>query len=98
MEILVRNNAGIPSKYIRLLKWRIRKTQEKFGSIIYTEVYISKEGNSKPLYSATIKIGVPGNDIILRHRSTDLKKLWRDSFKDVNRYLNKNKVSYASSL
>ena len=88
MEIIVRNHANIPNKYVRFIKWKIRSAQRKFNRLIYTEVYISREGMH---YRAVIKLGIPGNDIILRNQSDSLKSLWQKSSKDMLRYIRKHK-------
>ena len=65
MNFIVRNQAQIANKYIRFAKWRIRKLNRKFNSMIYSEIFIKKEGRRPELYVATVKLGVPGPDIII---------------------------------
>lgn len=91
MKISIRNQAGIPNKYIRFVKWKIRNIQSKFNELLYFEAYISKEGSSVPRYKTVLKLGVPGHDIILSHQSANLKELWSKSMQSVQRYLRKSK-------
>jgi len=92
MKIIVRNNAEIANKYVRFIKWKIRTINEKFKvNLLYAEVYITKEGQSHVEYKSTIKLGIPGNDIVLINKSVDLKALWSKSSKDIARYLKESK-------
>ena len=91
MRITVKNQTTISNKYIRLMKWKIYGIKEKFDDLIYAELFINEEGNNPKNYICTMKLGVPGNDIILRHKSEDLRKLWYDSSRAAMRYLNKYK-------
>ena len=91
MKIIVQNNADLPNKHIRLLKWKIYRIKRKFNHLLYAEVYISKEGTSPQKYRAVVKLGIPGNDIMLIHRSESLAEVWRASYKDAKRYLRKRK-------
>lgn len=76
MNFIVRNQARIANKYIRFAKWKIRKLSGKFQKLIYSEIYVKKESSSPALYSAVIKLGVPGPDIIVKGKAHDLKELW----------------------
>lgn len=98
MKIIVQNNAELPNKYIRLLKWKIYRIKRKFNHLLYAEVYISKEGTSPQKYRAVVKLGIPGNDIMLVHRSESLTKVWRESYKDAKRYLRKRKERIQKKL
>lgn len=93
MKIIVRNNAGIANKYVRFIKWKIRRIDEKFKvNLLYAEIFITHEGNSPAEFKSTIKLGIPGNDIVLINKSKNLKTLWSRSSKDISRYLKKSKV------
>jgi len=76
MKIIVRNQAGIANKYLRFAKWKIRKLSRRFYNLIYSEIYVKKISKSPEVYIATIKMGVPGNDIIVSAQSDDLDSLW----------------------
>ena len=96
MNFLVRNQAGIPNKYVRFIKWKLRQLLTKFNTGLYTEVYISEEGNKPTVYQATVIIGVSGPDIVLKERSTSLNELWSKMSSKVKRQLRKmsQKASY----
>lgn len=76
MVFTVSNQANIANKYIRFAKWKIRKLSRKYGEILYSEIYINKASASPTVYNATIKLGVPGPDIVIKASSMDLKQLW----------------------
>ena len=76
MKFVIRNNAKIANKYIRFAKWKIYNLSEKFEDWIYSEIHINKESVSPEYYSAVIKLGIPGPDIIVSAQSSDLNKLW----------------------
>jgi len=88
MYIQVNNHAKLSKKYVRFAKWRIYKISEKFKHLLYAEIHISKEG---PLFLSTIKLGVPGYDIILKHKNENIRQLLKKSFDDGLRYLRKYK-------
>jgi len=98
MRISVQNNADLPNKHVRLLKWKIYRIGRKFKHLLYAEVYISKECKSPSKYRAVVKLGVPGNDIMLVHTSENLARVWRESFKDAQRYLRKHKERVRKEL
>ena len=91
MKIQVNNQAGVSNKYVRLIKWKSYKVKAKFDRLLYTEVFISKEGKKPVVYHSVIKLGVPGYDIVLKHKSKTLNDLWKQSFESVVRYLRKEK-------
>ena len=97
MTIKVRNQANIANKYVRFAKWKIRKIKAKFDQLLYAEVFITKEGHAVANYKAVVRLGVPGNDLILANTSQDLKQLWRDSLRDVERHLRKYKEKSVES-
>ncbi len=89
MKFIVRNHAKVANKYIRFAKWKLRRLNEKFNSIIYSEIFIKKEGKNPELYLATLKLGVPGPDIIISASSTDLNGLWAEISAKTKRQLRK---------
>ena len=93
MKIIIRNNAQHPKKMIRLIKWKLFRIQEKFKQLIYVEVFLNAEGNTPKTYIANIRLGIPGNDIIIQNKSQNLGKIYQKSIKNINRLLAKNKVS-----
>ncbi len=88
MHILVNNNAKLPNKSIRYAKWKFYQLAEKFKDLLYVEIFLNKEGD---VYTTTIKLGVSGHDIILKHKNKSLNQLFKHSFDDVLRYLRKHK-------
>jgi len=89
MKFIIRNQAKIPNKYIRFVKWKFIQLLNKFNKGLYTEVYISSEGNSPKTYQATVIIGVSGPDIVLKEKSDKLNELWSQMSLKVKRQLRK---------
>lgn len=89
MKFIIRNQAKIANKYIRYAKWKIRKLDRKFRNIEYSEIYIKEEGHSPKQYQATIRLGVPGPDIILTSQSSNLNSLWASLSQKMKRQLRK---------
>ena len=90
MTFIVRNQAKIANKYIRFVKWKLYNLNEEFKQIIYSEIYVKKETNQPPLYAVTVKVGIPGYDIVINERSGDLKHLWTTVAKNIKRQLIRN--------
>lgn len=93
MRILIRNNAQLPNKYLRFIKWKLFRVQRKFQHLIYAEVFLNSEGQSPKEYSATIRLGIPGNDIIIQNKSKDLEIIFKNLSQATHRYLAKKKPS-----
>ncbi|MEM1322461.1 MAG: hypothetical protein AAGG75_19515 [Bacteroidota bacterium] len=91
MQIEINNQADIANKYLRFAKWKLRRIHEKFEYLLYAEVLISKEGSGKVEYKIVTRLGVPGHDIILNNRSSNIKMLWKTTMQDVQRYLRRYK-------
>lgn len=89
MIITVRNKASLPNKYIRFIKWKMYRLQRKFGSLHYIDLFIDSEGSNRPEYQVKLRLGITGNDIILKHRSYNLDSLLASTHKDAHRYLAK---------
>ena len=94
MKIIVRNSAGIPNKYLRLLKWKLYRLARRFEDLHYADIFVKKEGSGFSLYEAVLRLGVPGKDIILRHKSTSPLVLVTETHKDARRYLSRRSKSY----
>lgn len=77
MHILIRNVAKVPNKYIRLLKWKIYNLSEKFKNLIYVEAFITSEGKSPAEYIVKLRLGIPGHDIIITRKSSQVEKCIR---------------------
>lgn len=93
MKIIIRNNAQLPNKYIRFIKWKLYTIKKKFKDLLYAEIFIKSEGQAPKTYIVNIRLGVPGNDIILYNKSEDLIEVFRKSSNAVHRYLAKFKDS-----
>lgn len=89
MKFIIRNQANVSNKYIRFSKWKIRKLSRRFQDLIYTEIYIKREANSPEMYSTVVKMGIPGNDIVVSAKSENLKQLWADLSQKMKRQLRK---------
>lgn len=89
MKFVIRNQARIPNKYIRFVKWKFNQLLDKFNTGLYTEIYISSEGTKRKIYQATVIIGVSGPDIVLKDSSENLKELWSSMSLKVKRQLRK---------
>ena len=79
MKIIVRNNAGLSNKYIRFIKWKMYNLKEKFDDLLYVEIFYNKEGDSPGEYLSNMRLGLPGNDLILKNKSDNIWKLLYDS-------------------
>ena len=90
MKFTIRNQAGISKKYIRFAKWKIRRLSRKFRDIIYSEIYIKQVSKSPELYAVTVKMGVPGPDIIVSAESNNLNSLWQELSSKIKRQLRKS--------
>ena len=91
MKFIIRNQAGIPNKYLRFAKWKLFKMGRKYKNLLYTQIFISKEGKSVEQYTTILKLGVAGKDVVIKNASTDLKSLWKETMDNADRYLRKNK-------
>lgn len=91
MQITIRNNAQLPNKYLRFIKWKLYGLQEKFKHLSYAHVFLNTEGQSPKTYIANIRLGIPGHDLIIQNKSTDLVEVFRKSHTVARRSLTKNK-------
>lgn len=89
MKFVIRNQANIANKYIRFAKWKIRSLNRKFDKLIYSDIFIKKEGTNPERYLATIRLGVPGPDIIISASADNPKKLWSVLSQKMKRQLSK---------
>ncbi len=92
MQINIRNNAQLANKYIRFTKWKFYRVKKKFEELLYVEVFLKSEGSNPKVYTATLRLGVPGNDIILSNKSENLGIVFQKSYQSVHRYLAKHKT------
>ena len=89
MKFVIRNQAGISNKYLRFAKWKIRNLSRKYGHLLYSEIYVKKISASPQLYAVTVKMGVPGPDIVISSQSANLKQLWAELSSKMKRQLRK---------
>ncbi|MEL6923959.1 MAG: hypothetical protein AAFO94_07915 [Bacteroidota bacterium] len=87
MNIIVQNRAGIPNKYVRLLKWKLYRLRDKFEHLLYAEVHIKMEGKRPLQYRVNLRLGVSGPDIILQRKSGEVRKLMLLLSNDAHRQL-----------
>ena len=94
MKIIIRNQTSLPNKYIRFIKWKLYGLGRKFKNLHYAELFLKEEGRNPLLYLANIKLGVPGYDIIVKHKNENISELLQICSKSAHRYLaqRKNKV------
>ncbi len=78
MKIEVRNQAKIANKYIRFAKWKVRSICRKYNASMYSEIFIRKESTKPMVFSATVKLGVPGPDLIVTSQADNLNELWAE--------------------
>ncbi len=92
MKIVIRNQANVSNKYIRFAKWKIFKYSRKYNKLVYAEVYIKKISIKPEVYNITVRLGVPGPDIVVSSTSDNLKSLWSDLSSKMKRQLRKYKT------
>ncbi len=90
MKFTIRNQANIANKYIRFAKWKIRKLSGKFGEVLYSDIFIKRVTQSPDHYAVTVKLGVPGPDIVISADSDNLKSLWSELSAKIKRQLRKH--------
>ncbi len=89
MKFIIRNQSGISNKYLRFAKWKIRKLSRKYGGLIYSEIYVKTVSKNPELYKVTVKMGVPGPDIVVSAQSDNLNSLWSALSSKMKRQLRK---------
>lgn len=89
MNFIIRNQAKIANKYLRFAKWKIRNLSRKYGELIYSEIYVKRISQQPQIYEVTVKMGVPGPDIIISARSGNLNELWSELSLKMKRQLRK---------
>lgn len=87
MNIRVQNHAGLSNKYVRFAKWKIYRLGRKFKHLKYAEVFLSCEGNAPKRYRVNVRLGIAGNDIIIKNESENLAAMFRAMHQNAHRYL-----------
>ena len=93
MNIIVQNQANLSNKYVRFTKWKLYGLASKFKDLLYAEVFFSTEGSTLVTYQVHLRLGITGDDIIIKNKSKNLSDLFRITYKDAHRYLAKNKIN-----
>jgi len=98
MTITIRNTAKVPNKYIRFVKWKLYSLQEKFDQLIYAEVHVNMEGKKPAQYKVSVKLGIPGRDIFVSHKSEKMKTIMLKLSQDIHRSLATRSQRRATSI
>ena len=93
MQITIKNNIPLSNRYIRFTKWKLYKLKAKFPHLIYAEVFMNAEGQSPKTFQITARLGIPGNDIIIRQQSTKLGVVFKRCLDAAHRGLAKRRQS-----
>ncbi len=91
MNIRIQNQADLSKKYVRFTKWKVRSLASKFKHLLYAEVFLRTEGNAPKVYQVHLRLGIAGDDIIIKNQSDNIGELFRETYKDAHRYLAKTK-------
>ncbi len=75
MRLAVQNIADVPKKHVRYIKWRLYNLQRLFDYLEYAYVFISAEGKKPRLFTIKFRLGIPGNDLIIKKSSSNLSTL-----------------------
>ena len=89
MKITVSNSKDVPNKVVRYIKYRLYKMKRKYKSLLYTDVHLKSEGQNPTTYLSTFRLGVPGNDIIIKNKGAQIKSLVGETLSDSERHLRK---------
>lgn len=79
------NNADIPGKFERKIKWLLYNLRDKFKDIIYAKVFFSKEGSGNPIYHLNLVLGMPGNNVVIKDNGSEITKLINDVYNSAKR-------------
>ena len=91
MKIIVQNFSSLPNKYIRLLKWKIYRLQEKHKEIQRVNVYIDEDNSAEKLHMAKLNLILPKKTIFMNEKSLNPEGLMTSISKKLARQLNKIK-------
>jgi len=89
MKFTIRNQAAIANKYLRFAKWKIRKLSGKFGKVLYSDIFVKQVAQNPNLYYVTVKLGIPGPDIVVSAKAHNLNELWAELSSKIKRQLRK---------
>ena len=93
MHITINNPAGLSNKVLRLIRWKVFTLKRKFQHLLYAEVHLKAEGQNPKTYHINVKLGIPGDDIVLVYKSHDYKAILKKINQSAHRYLTKNKAT-----
>ena len=91
MKVIINNTCDVDLKHIRLIEEKINRLSQKFSRLLYTEVFIKSEGQSPEVYKVHVRLGVPGDDIIIKEQATSPSLIIKRIIERMHRYLNKQK-------
>ncbi len=91
MKITIRNQTNLPNKYVRFIKWKLYNLGRKFRDLHYAELFLKEEGQNPIVYLASIRLGVPGYDIVYKHKKKRIEDLLHICSKSAHRYLAQRK-------
>ena len=98
MKFTIRNQANIANKYIRFAKWKILQLNKKLNELIYSEIYLKKISHTPEVFEVTVKLGVPGPDIVVSAKSQNINELWSELSSKIKRQLrkyNERKIAFS---
>jgi ribosome-associated translation inhibitor RaiA len=76
MNIIVENTANISNSAVRFIKWKIYRLEERFKKLLYANVHIRILDAKTNAYEMVLKLGLKGNDIIIKKTADDIYKLY----------------------
>ncbi len=101
MRIQVQNHAEVSNKYVRFIKWRLHRINQKFAhKLLYADIYIGKEGGNDPSFNAVIKMGIKGHDLLISKKAKSVEQLWKRCSsiveRQVRKWKEKNQIKFKS--
>lgn len=76
MKINIQNPADVSNRAIDRLVSRLNKLTKFQEDIVYADVWIKTEGSSSNAqYVLSLKLGVPGNDVVVSHKNRNFAAL-----------------------
>ena len=99
MKINIQNKAKLSNKHLRFIKWRLNRSNRKYANeLIYADLFIDKECSTPTTYSAVIKLGIKGHDLLISKKATSIEELWKKCSPLVERRIRKWKQKKAFNL
>ena len=95
VTITINDQANIGGKMLRRIKYLLYKLKEKFSQIIFSTVHLDTEGQSPREFMLKIVIGLPGQEIVYKTKSTVVEKAVQTSYLKLKRLLSKRLDRFA---